>query len=121
MTFQDAIASGFRNYANFSGRASRPAFWYWVLFCVIVGIATAILDKAIFSDSIVSPLNTIFNLGVLVPNFAVGARRLHDIDRTGWWQLIGFTIIGLIVLIFWWAQPRQPGPNRFAAAAPTTA
>jgi uncharacterized membrane protein YhaH (DUF805 family) len=121
MNFQDAIKSGFKNYTNFSGRAVRSEFWYWILFCFIVGIVTAILDGAIFPDSDISPLNTIFSLGVLIPNLAIGARRLHDIDRTGWWQLIGFTIIGIIVLIYWWVQPSQPGPNRFGAAAPMTA
>lgn len=120
MNFQDAIVSGFKNYANFSDRASRSAFWYWVLFCVIVGIVTAILDSAIFPDNTVSPLNTIFNLAVIIPNFAVGARRLHDIDRTGWWQLIAFTLIGIVILIYWFCQPSQPGPNRFGGAAPAT-
>jgi uncharacterized membrane protein YhaH (DUF805 family) len=121
MNFQDAITSGFKNYVNFSGRTSRSGFWYWVLFLVIVGIVTAILDSAIFPDNDISPLNTIFNLAVLIPNFAIGARRLHDIDRTGWWQLLVLTGIGIFVLIFWWVQPSQPEGNRFGQAAPATA
>jgi uncharacterized membrane protein YhaH (DUF805 family) len=121
MNFQDAIKSGFKNYANFSGRAVRSEFWYWILFCFIVGIVTAILDGAIFPDNDISPLNTIFGLAVLIPNFAVGARRLHDIDRTGWWQLIAFTVIGIFILIYWWVQPGQQGTNRFGGPAPTTA
>lgn len=121
MNFQDAIKSGFKNYVTFSGRASRSEFWYWVLFCFIVGIVTFILDGAIFPDSDYLPLNTIFNLGTLLPTLAVGARRLHDIDRTGWWQLIALTFIGIFVLIYWFVQPSQPGGNRFSEAAPTTA
>jgi len=121
MNFQDAIVSGFKNYVNFSGRALRSEFWYWVLFCFIVGIVTGILDSAIFPGGMVSPLNTIFNLAVLIPNLAVGARRLHDIDRTGWWLLLVLTGIGIIVLIYWWVQPSQPASNRFGSAAPVTA
>lgn len=121
MNFQDAIKSGFANYANFSGRAVRSEFWYWVLFCFIVGIATLILDGAFFPNNDLSPLNTVFNLGTLLPSLAVGARRLHDIDRTGWWQLVGFTVIGVILLIYWYCQPGQPGENRFGGPAPTMA
>jgi uncharacterized membrane protein YhaH (DUF805 family) len=121
MNFQDAIKSGFKNYVNFSGRAVRSEFWYWILFCFIAGIVAAILDSVIFPDNDISPLNTIFSLAVLIPNFSIGARRLHDIDRTGWWQLIAFTLVGIIILIYWWVQPSQPASNRFGAPAPTTA
>ena len=121
MNFQDAIKSGFKNYVNFNGRAARAEFWYWMLFCVIAGIVTVVLDGVAFPDSDYSPLNSLFNLGTLLPSLAIGARRLHDIDRTGWWQLIGLTVIGLIVLIYWWVQPSQEGTNRFGGPAPTTA
>lgn len=119
MNFQNAIASGFRNYTNFSGRAVRSEFWYWVLFCFLGGIVTFILDGAIFPDNVLSPLNAIFNLATLLPSLAVGARRLHDTDHTGWWQLIGLTLIGAILLIYWYCQPGQPGDNRFGGPAPT--
>lgn len=121
MNFQEAIKSCFANYVNFSGRAVRSEFWYWVLFCFILGIVTAILDTAIFPGNQISPLNVIASLITLLPSLAVGARRLHDIDRTGWWQLIGLTIIGAILLIYWYCQPGQPGDNRFGGPAPKTA
>lgn len=121
MNFQDAIKFGFRNYVNFSGRAGRSEFWYWVLFCIIVGIVTLILDSAIFPDNDLSPLNSIFSLLTLLPSLAVGARRLHDIDRTGWRQLLALTLIGLIPLIYWFVQPSQAGANRFGNDAPTSA
>ena len=75
MNFQQAIASGFRNYVTFSGRASRSEYWYWVLFAVIVSVGAAILDAAIFSDSGMSPLNTIVSLVMFLPGIAVAARR----------------------------------------------
>ena len=55
----------------------------------------------------------LFNLAVIIPSVAVGARRLHNIDRTGWWQLINFTGIGVILLIVWFCRRSDPGPNRF--------
>jgi uncharacterized membrane protein YhaH (DUF805 family) len=113
MNFTQAIASGFRNYVTFAGRAARPEYWYWILFTLIGGIATAILDYAAFPDSSVSPLNTVFNLICFLPSFAIAFRRLHDIDRTGWWWLIVFTIIGIIVLIVWACQKGTTGANRY--------
>jgi uncharacterized membrane protein YhaH (DUF805 family) len=113
MNFGQAIASGFRNYVTFAGRASRSEYWYWVLFVMIGGVVTGILDHALFDEDQVSPLNAIFGLVTFLPGLAVGIRRLHDIDRTGWWWLIAFTIIGLIVLIVWACQKGTTGPNRY--------
>ena len=63
----------------------------------------------------------LFSLAVLLPNIAVGARRLHDTDRSGWLQLIALIpLIGWIVLIYWYAQPSKE-PNRFGSAAVTEA
>jgi uncharacterized membrane protein YhaH (DUF805 family) len=113
MNFQQAIASGFRNYATFSGRACRSEYWYWVLLAVIGGIATGVIDRALFSESEVSPLNSLFNLALFLPSLAVGIRRLHDIDRTGWWWLIALTVVGLILLVIWACVKGTAGPNRF--------
>jgi uncharacterized membrane protein YhaH (DUF805 family) len=113
MTFQEAILSCFRKYATFAGRAPRSEYWYWVLFVILVNIGLMILDRAVFPDSEVSPLSSIWSLAVLLPGLAVSVRRLHDTDHSGWWLLIGLTIIGLILLIVWYCQRGTPGPNRF--------
>jgi uncharacterized membrane protein YhaH (DUF805 family) len=114
MHFGEAIKSGFNNYATFSGRAQRSAFWYWVLFTFLVGVGLTIVDFAIFGVRDYSPFAGLFGLATLLPGLAVGARRLHDIDRTGWWLLLYFIpLIGIIVLIIWWCQPGEPGANRF--------
>jgi uncharacterized membrane protein YhaH (DUF805 family) len=113
MNFTEAVTSGFQNYANFSGRNQRSAFWYWVLFCVIAAIVLGLVDSAIFGDG-TPVLSGLFSLATLIPYLAVGARRLHDTDRSGWWQLLLFIpLIGIIVLIVWWASRGTPGPNRF--------
>ena len=91
MNFRGGDQVGFQNYVNFSGRALRSEFWFWVLFAFIVSIVAGILDMAIFSDSDEVPIGRIQAIigcgAAVLPKLAVGARRLHDIDRTGWWQL----------------------------------
>lgn len=121
MNFKDAIVSCLKNYVTFSGRALRSEFWFWALFCFILNIVAGTLDMAIFSDSDNPPMQTIIGVVTLLPSLAVGARRLHDIDRTGWWQLISLTLIGIILLIVWWCKAGTPGTNRFGGPAPTTA
>jgi uncharacterized membrane protein YhaH (DUF805 family) len=115
MNFWDAIKSGFSHYVTFSGRAIRSEYWYWALFTLLGGLATEMLDAGIFSTQApsASPLNGVFDLLTLLPSLAVLARRLHDINRTGWWILIAFTIIGIFVLIYWACKRGTPGPNRF--------
>ena len=109
MGFGEAISSGFSNYVRFEGRASRSEFWYWVLFAFLVGVVTQIIDAVIGM-----PLtNAIAGLGLLLPNLAVGARRLHDLDRTAWWLLLILTGIGAILLIIWDCMKGTDGPNRF--------
>jgi uncharacterized membrane protein YhaH (DUF805 family) len=116
MSFVEAIKSGFSRYVTFSGRSSRPEYWYWALFTVIGGLTTAIFDAAIFGyNPGTSPLNGIFDLVTILPSLAVAARRLHDIDRTAWWLLIALTGIGAILLIVWFCFKGTPGPNRFGS------
>jgi uncharacterized membrane protein YhaH (DUF805 family) len=98
----------FKKYADFSGRASLPEFWYFFLFCITVGILTALI-----SDT----LNMIASLALLLPSLAVGARRLHDTGRTGWWQLLILTVIGYLVLLFLCAQKSEAGANKYGPAA----
>jgi uncharacterized membrane protein YhaH (DUF805 family) len=113
MNFGEAIASGFRNYVNFSDRAPRSEYWYWTLLQLIVGIATVVIDVAFFPMISTGPVNTVATLALLLPSLAVGVRRLHDLDRTGWWLLLWFTVIGIIVLIVWFCIRGTQGPNRF--------
>lgn len=115
MNFQQAIASGFQNYATFAGRAARSEYWYWTLFAILVGAVAAILDAAFFPDLDARPLHSLASLALFLPGLAVSVRRLHDIDRTGWWMLIVLTVIGLILLLVWFCLRGTPGPNRYGA------
>jgi len=113
MNFWQAIWSGFYNYVKFSGRSIRSEYWYWVLFTIIGGLATGSLDYAMFPDANGSPLNGIFDLITFLPSLGLAIRRLHDIDRSGWWVLIALTVIGVFVLLYWAAQKGTSGQNRF--------
>jgi uncharacterized membrane protein YhaH (DUF805 family) len=113
MNFTQAISSGFQNYLNFTGRAARSEYWFWTLFTVLLSIVASLIDLALFRSIDFSPLSTIVSLGTLLPSLAVGARRLHDLDRTAWWLLLIITVIGAIVLLVWFCMRGTAGPNRF--------
>jgi uncharacterized membrane protein YhaH (DUF805 family) len=116
MNFFEAVKSVLiKNYVGFSGRAPRSEYWYFVLFAVIVSVVLQTLDTGLFPDAETPILSSVFSLATFLPSIAVAIRRLHDIDRTGWWFLIAFTVIGLIVLIVWFCQRGTVGPNRFGA------
>ncbi len=110
MNFVEAIRAGFSNYVNFSSRAIRSEYWYWVLFAIIGEIVAMIIDH-ILGIVGVYPL---FALAVFLPGIAVGVRRLHDLDRSGWWLLLSFVpLVGIIILIIWFCTQGTQGPNRF--------
>lgn len=109
MGFVEAIKDGFGKYVTFSGRSSRAAYWYWVLFAFIVAIVATIIDIAIGTRivSLIAPL------ALLLPGLAVAIRRLHDVGKSGWWILIGLVpLVGGFVLLFFMLQPSE-GPNAF--------
>jgi uncharacterized membrane protein YhaH (DUF805 family) len=109
MNFVQAINSGFGKYIQFGDRASRSEYWYWTLFSILVSIVANAID-ATFGIGMVGAIT---GLALLLPGLAVSARRLHDIDRTFWWVLLAFTVIGAIVLVYWACLRGTPGPNRF--------
>ena len=99
-----------KKYADFSGRARRKEFWMFVLFNFVIAIVLGVVDWMIGMPV----LGVIYALGVLVPSIAVGARRLHDIGKSGWWQLVGLVpLIGMIVLIIFFVMDSNPGDNQY--------
>ena len=114
MSFAQAIEAGFKNYVNFSGRAVRSEYWYWVLFTLLGQIVLMIVDRVIG----ISLLTVLFALATLLPGLAVSVRRLHDLDKSGWFLLLAFIpLVGAIILIVWACQEGTPGPNRFGPPA----
>jgi len=104
MNFADAIRTCFTKYVDFNGRAKRPEFWWWVLFVFLASLVAQWIGDV---------PSALVSLATLLPSIAVGARRLHDIDKSGWWQLVGLIpFIGWIIMI-WWCVQDSKEPNRF--------
>ncbi|MCC7249971.1 MAG: DUF805 domain-containing protein [Lysobacter sp.] len=101
-----------KRYFDFNGRARRQEFWMFMLISFVIAIVIAIIANMIKFPM----LSNLYSLAVLLPTLGVGARRLHDTGKSGWWQLIGIVpLIGIIVLIVFWAKDSDPGDNQFGS------
>ncbi|MCA8881432.1 MAG: DUF805 domain-containing protein [Rhodobacteraceae bacterium] len=121
MDFQTAIRTCLGKYATFSGRARRPEFWWFFLFCILVQLVCQMIDAAVFGAGPDSgePVSLLASVALLLPSLGVGARRLHDTGRTGWWLLIGLIpIVGILILLWWFTRPSvdTPEAERFGPA-----
>lgn len=121
MGFTEAVAACFAKYATFSGRARRAEFWWFALFNFLVMAALSAVDlgfanpqRWMMGGGGPSPVGALYWLGVLLPSLAVTVRRLHDTGHSGWWLLLYLIpVIGPLVLLWFFATPGTPGPNRF--------
>ena len=138
--FRQAIEICLQNYVGFEGRAPRSEYWFWVLGIVIagfvLGIVFGLIDAILGIHLLTKLVLGLFELAVLLPSLAVAVRRLHDVDRSGWWILLPaapallsllmrlahipgaglFSLIYLvcaIVLIVWYCTKGTTGQNRF--------
>ena len=106
MDIKEAVRHVLQNYANFEGRACRSEYWYWVLVIFIISLLLDLIGLRV--------LQILLSLATIVPSFAVGVRRLHDINKTGWLVLLGFIpVVGWIILIVWAATKGTDGPNQY--------
>ena len=113
MTFIEAIKTCFQKYVDFDGRATRSEYWWFILFYIVAYIGLAVVDAMLTGGLLIM----VFALGMLIPNITVGVRRMHDIDKSGWWLLIGIIPLVGLVLIYFLAKKGTPGPNRFGPPA----
>ena len=103
--FSYYIGKCFGKYAVFEGVAGKAEFWWFYLFFTILSVVTYFIDLNLMNSETGFGLFSGITLLILfLPMTAVSARRLHDIGRSGWWQLIALTGIGLILLIAWFAS-----------------
>ena len=102
---------GLKKYADFTGRARRKEFWMYTLFYMIFYVLAVVIDVVLGTMIFAG----IYALALLIPTIAISARRLHDTDRSGWWQLIGLIpLIGAIVLLIFYVQDSL-GENEYGA------
>jgi uncharacterized membrane protein YhaH (DUF805 family) len=116
MAFIDAIGSGYINYYNFETRASRSEYWWFFLYGFLAGTIIDILEIIVMpanSTFGLGPIGIIFTLFNIIPAIALSCRRLHDVGRSGWWQLLYFTIIGTFVLLYWYLKKGDDVENNF--------
>ena len=104
-----------KKYTQFDGRSRRKEYWMFLLFNMIISYALQFVDHFI-SDSPIGYLSGIYSLAVLLPSIAVGIRRLHDVNKSGWYYLLMLLpIIGWIWLIILLATDGTQGPNQYGA------
>ncbi len=110
-----AIDKAFKNYLNFSGRSNRSEFWYFFLFIFLGNSLTHLIDTYIigYHPEEMGIVTGIFFLATAIPQLSITFRRLHDIEKSGWWFLLSFTLIGLIPLFVWWCTISDPKKNRY--------
>ena len=125
MDFMTAVKTCFSKYVTFSGRAQRSEFWWFFLFTFVGNFVLSIVDSTLFGTVTTGPgsfeahtntpiLSGLFGLACLLPSISVAVRRLHDTDRSGWWWWLWLVpLIGIIVLIVWWASKGTNGANKY--------
>jgi uncharacterized membrane protein YhaH (DUF805 family) len=104
----EAVRTVLSKYVDFSGRARRSEYWYWILAVLIVDVVVTIIDLALDTGV----LALLLTLATFLPSLAVSVRRLHDIGRSGWWLLIGLVpLVGAILLLVWACSDSEPKTN----------
>ena len=101
MDFMEAVKTCLSKYFDFKGRARRSEYWWFYLFTIIGSIITGIIDAIIFgveSAANGGVISLIFSLAVIIPTISAAARRLHDTNRSGWWQLLPLTPLLILIL-----------------------
>lgn len=127
MGFADSIRTCFSKFVTFQGRAQRSEFWFFMLFVIVGQLALGMIDSFLFgtvttveggfeAQTNTPVLSGIFGLVTLLPAISVAVRRLHDTDRSGWWYWLALIpLIGIIILIVWYASKGTNGPNTYGA------
>ena len=118
MNMKEAVTSVLTNWKNFSGRASRSEFWYFMLASILLGLIVSLIELAtglvsIEESNATGPLSSILNLLLAIPSIAVTSRRLQDYGYAGWWQLSYITLIGIFVVLLWCMLPAKEDENQW--------
>ena len=116
MNMKQSFISVFSNWNNFSGRACRSEYWYFLLSVILVAFILTIFEVllGIYSTEIgYGPLTLIFQIIVIIPSISLTSRRLQDRGISGWWQLLQLTIIAIPILIIIYMLPAKEDENKW--------
>jgi uncharacterized membrane protein YhaH (DUF805 family) len=125
MNISKSITVCFSKFGTFKGRATRSEFWWFFLFVLLMQWALSIVEStSLIANPHLAPSDPYEELGMelvdllillplWIPRYAAGARRLHDVGRSGWWQLLEITIIGMIPLYIWMARDGDRATNEY--------
>ena len=115
LSFNEAVGTCFRKYFDFTGRARGSEYWYFFLFSFLLGIISTILDMNLFGNSWedYGPLYLITTVGLFIPSISAATRRLHDSGKSGWWQLLYLTIIGIFLVLYWLIRKGDANKNSY--------
>jgi uncharacterized membrane protein YhaH (DUF805 family) len=107
-----------KKYAEFTGRSRRKEYWMFFLLVLVVAVVLSLVEGMVglggMIGGVYGPLTTLFLLATLVPSIAVGIRRLHDTNRSGWWILIALVpFVGGIILLVFYVLEGTRGPNEY--------
>ncbi|KTR21673.1 DUF805 domain-containing protein [Curtobacterium citreum] len=118
--FTEAVRRFWRKYTVFTGRASRSEFWWWWVTSFVVGLVLQLVPQAftpglpVLENPVGSYLFVLWGLVTLIGSLALGARRLHDANLSGFWQFLHVVVgIGSLVLLVMFLLPRNPRGERF--------
>ena len=113
MSFVDAVKTCFTKYVDFTGRASRPEYWWFFLSLIVAYVAAGLIAEA--SNGLEFLIFLVW-LGYILPLLAAAVRRLHDTGRSGWWYFIALVpFVGAIILIVFLASAGNPGVNGYGS------
>lgn len=120
MNFFDSIKSCFVRYTDFSGRSIRSEYWNYSVFIVVLTTLTEYLDAKIkgvsyLESDMIGTLSILMIIITFIPSLSVSVRRLHDVNKSGWWLLLIFTVMGIIPLIYWACKKSDDSDNRFGS------
>ena len=123
MSFTEAVRTVLSKYATFTGRAPRSEYWWFALFVFLLSIPVSIVDQTLvapaigyesFAESTPQILSGLMSLALLLPGIGVAVRRMHDLEKSGWWILIVLIpILGVLIMIYWFVQRGTAGPNAY--------
>ena len=116
MPIISSVTKGFVRYADFSGRTTREDYWWFTTAIVLASFIPSFILISIGFSVLAENLSWLLTLVCLLPSLSISVRRLHDINRSGWWLLMLFTLVGFPLIAYWAVRNSDPDANDYGPA-----